>query len=57
MWHDQHRQLSYLGLSCSSADASFHYKIVDLCCPSYYEVDKSDDHLLSINVLKNYRIS
>jgi hypothetical protein len=48
MWSDSHKQLSYLGLSCSLVDADFYYKTVDLCCRPYYEVDQSGDNLLSV---------
>ena len=52
IWHDPYKQLSYLGLSCSFVDTNFQYKVVDLCCRPYYEVDKSGDNLFSVNVLR-----
>ncbi|CAF5221982.1 unnamed protein product, partial [Rotaria magnacalcarata] len=48
MWSDPHKQLSYLGLSCSFVDANLNYKSVDLCCRPYYEVDQSGDNLLVV---------
>ncbi|CAF1483516.1 unnamed protein product [Adineta steineri] len=47
MWSDRHKQLSYLGVSCSCVDADFNYKVVDLCCRPYYEIDHSSDNILS----------
>ncbi|CAF2132255.1 unnamed protein product [Rotaria magnacalcarata] len=59
MWSDPHKQLSYLGLSCSFVDANLNYKSVDLCCRPYYEVDQSGDNLLVCiqKVLESYGIN
>ena len=51
MWSDSHKQLSYLGLSCSLVDADLHYKTFDLYCRPYYEVDQSGDNLLLVRKL------
>ena len=48
IWQERHKQLSYLGLSCSFIDADYHYRTVDLCCRSYYEVDHSADNILAV---------
>ena len=48
MWSDRHKQLSYLGLSCSFVDADYHYRAVDLCCRPYYEVGHSADNILAV---------
>ncbi|CAF1479470.1 unnamed protein product [Adineta steineri] len=46
MWSDRHKQLSYLGVSCSFVDADYNYKLVDLSCRPYYETDHSGDNIL-----------
>ncbi len=48
MWSDRHKQLSYLGLSCTFVDVDFNFKALDLCCRPYYEVDQSGDNLLLV---------
>ncbi|CAF1516085.1 unnamed protein product [Adineta ricciae] len=47
MWSDRHKQLSYLGLSCSLVTADYKYVSFDLCCRPYYEVDHTGDNLLT----------
>ena len=47
MCSDRHKQLSYLGLSCSFVDVDYPYRAVDLCCRPYYEVDHSADSILA----------
>jgi hypothetical protein len=48
MWSDRHKQVSYLGLSCTLVDAEFSFKALDLCCRPYLEVDQSGDNLLFV---------
>ncbi|CAF3790286.1 unnamed protein product [Rotaria magnacalcarata] len=46
MWSDRHKQMSYLGISCTSVDVEYNYNAVDLCCRPYYEDDHSGDNIL-----------
>ncbi|CAF1368898.1 unnamed protein product [Rotaria magnacalcarata] len=46
MWSDRHKQMSYLGIFCTSVDVEYNYNAVDLCCRPYYEDDHSGDNIL-----------
>ncbi|CAF1375258.1 unnamed protein product [Rotaria sordida] len=41
LWTDEHRKISYIGITCTFVTDKFNLETIDLCCSEYDEHDKS----------------
>ncbi len=50
LWSDNHRKISYLGMTATFVNQQFEYKVADLCCKPFTGDDQSGKNLLIVSV-------
>ncbi len=51
LWSDDHRKISYLGITASFVDKQLQYKVADLCCKPFIADDQSAKNVLIVSIV------
>jgi hypothetical protein len=49
LWSDNHRKISYLGITATFVNQQFEYKVADLCCKPFEGDNQSGKNLLFVS--------